>query len=371
VELFGKSRGDKIIWRIVFALFALSFLLVFSYSVSIQRLIMHTIHLLSGFVIIKIVSKIPYKYFTNFSFILFIVSIVLLFWALLTPSYVLDDFNNPVDASRWINIFGFTFQPSELAKFSLILLLARNLSLNNLSFKNSIIPIFIPVLLIILLTIKSNFSTALIIFFISSILLFISNYLFKDLLKFGGLTIMSFIILVLLVLPFMPHNRVETWKGRVTDWWSSNKNQNYQQFWHDNYQQAVAYQCMSSVGLFSKPGSRNCDIIPKADTDFIYAFAVCEYGLIMGPFILCLYLLFFQRIIYISRRIKSQFPYLLVLGLGSLILVQALINMGVNLSLLPNTGQTLPFLSRGGSSIWMMSLSIGIILNISSVNYEK
>ena len=91
----------------------------------------------------------------------------------------------------------------------------------------------------------------------------------------------------------------------------------------------------------------------------------------MGPFILCLYLLFFQRIIHISRTIKSQFPYLLVLGLGSLILVQALINMGVNLSLLPNTGQTLPFLSRGGSSIWIMSLSIGIILNISSVNYEK
>ena len=358
MELFGPLRGDKIIWRIVFALFALSFLLVFSYSVSIQSLIMHTIYLLSGFVIIKIISKIPYKYFINFSFILFIISIVLLFWALLTPSYVYDDFNNPIDASRWINIFGFTFQPSELAKFSLIILLARNLSLNNLSFKNSIIPIFIPVLLIILLTIKSSGSTALIIFFISYILLFISSYSFQDLLKFGGITIISFIILILLVLPFIENNRVGTWKNRFIGW-------------GQNYQQEMAKKCMCSVGLFSKPGSGSGDLIPEGDSDFIYAFAICEYGLIMGPVILCLYLLFFQRIIHISRRIKSQFPYLLVLGLGSLILVQALINMGVNLSLLPPTGQTLPLLSRGGSSILIMSLSIGIILNISSVTYEK
>tara|TARA_B100000902_G_C27185888_1_gene851341 strand:+ start:282 stop:791 length:510 start_codon:yes stop_codon:yes gene_type:complete len=168
-------------------------------------------------------------------------------------------------------------------------------------------------------------------------------------------------VLIFIILPFSNNNRLETWRGRTIKYIKSDV----------DWQQAQANKCMCSVGLFGKPGSGNGDGIPNADSDFIYAFAICEYGLIMGLFILCLYLLFFWRILLIARRIKSQFPYLVVLGLGTLLLSQALITMGVNLSLLPNTGQTLPLMSRGGSSILIMSLSIGIILNISSVAYEK
>jgi len=362
--LLGKLKGDKIIWILVFILFAISFLLVFSYTISIMSLIMHTIHLLFGFFIIKVVSNIPYKYFTNFSFILFVISLVLLFWAILTPSYVYDNFNNPIDASRWINIFGFTFQPSELAKFSLILLLARNLSLSKtFIFKNSILPLFLPVLLIILLTIKSNASTALIILFISSILLFISHFPFKLLLKFWTFCLSFFLVLIFIILPFSNQNRLETWKSRINSFFNSEQS--------ENYQVDIARKFISSAGWFGVGAGKGSDFLPAADSDFIYTFSILEYGLIMGVFILFLYLVFFLRIILISRRIKSQFPYLVVLGLGTLIIVQALINMGVNLGLLPTTGQTLPLLSRGGSSIWIMSLSIGIILNISSFTDEK
>ncbi len=364
MALLGKLKGDKVIWIIVFILFAISFLLVFSYTISIMNLIMHAIHLLFGLLIIKVVSIIPYKYFTNFSFILFIISLVLLFWAILTPSYVYDNFNNPIDASRWINIFGFTFQPSELAKFSLILLLARNLSLNkSFTFKKSIIPLFLPVLLIILLTIKSNASTALIILFVSSILLFISHFPFKLLLRFWAFSFSFFIVLIFIILPFSSQNRLETWKSRISSFFNSEKS--------ENYQVDIARKFISSAGWFGVGAGKGSDFLPAADSDFIYTFSILEYGLIMGVFILFLYLVFFLRIILISRRIKSQFPYLVVLGLGTLIIVQALINMGVNLGLLPTTGQTLPLLSRGGSSIWIMSLSIGIILNISSFTDEK
>tara|TARA_B100001250_G_C19799850_1_gene790507 strand:- start:731 stop:1831 length:1101 start_codon:yes stop_codon:yes gene_type:complete len=366
MDLFGKLKGDKIIWIIVFILFAISFLLVFSCALSIKILIMHTIHLFFGFLLIKIASKIPYKYFTNFSFILFITSVLLLVWAILTPSYVFDDYNNQIDASRWINIFGFTFQPSELAKFSLILLLARNLSLNkkeDFTFTNSIVPIFLPILLVFLLTIKSNASTALIIFFVSSIVLFISHFPFKQLLKFWGFSFIFFVFSFLIILTFSKQNRIQTWKNRIVSFVNPENSK--------NYQFEIAQKFISSAGWFGVGAGKGSDLLPAADSDFIYTFSILEYGLIMGLFILFLYLFFFQRIISISRRIKFQFPYLVVLGLGTLFVAQALINMGVNLGLLPTTGQTLPLLSRGGSSIWVMSLSIGIILNISSVVYEK
>jgi len=364
MSLFGNLKGDKIIWLIVFILFAISFLLVFSYTISIMSLIMHAIYLLFGLIIIKVVSKIPYKYFTNFSFILFIISLVLLLWAILTPSYVYDNFNNPIDASRWINIFGFTFQPSELAKFSLILLLARNLSLKkSFTFKNSITPLFLPVFLIILLTIKSNASTALILFFISSVILFISHYPFKLLLRFWAFSFSFFLVLIFIILPFSGQNRLGTWESRISTFLNPEES--------ENYQNKIARKFISSAGWFGIGAGKGSDLLPAADSDFIYTFSILEYGLIMGMFILSLYLVFFLRIILISRRIKSQFPYLVVLGLGTLLVSQALINMGVNLGLLPTTGQTLPLLSRGGSSILIMSLSIGIILNISSVAYEK
>ena len=361
---FSNLKGDKIIWIIVFILFAISFLLVFSCAISIKSLVMHSIHLFLGFIIIKITSNIPYKYFTNFSFILFVTSLLLLLWAILTPSFVYDDFNNPIDASRWITIFGFTFQPSELAKFSLILLLSRNLSLNKkYTFKSSIVPIFIPVLIVIFLTVKSNASTALIIFFISSIILFISNLSLKILLKFWIVGFASFLILLFLILPLSNNNRIETWKSRISSFFNSEQS--------ENYQYEIARKFISSAGWFGVGAGKGSDFLPAADSDFIYTFSILEYGMIMGVFILLLYLVFYLRIILIARKINSNFPYLVVLGLGTLIIVQAFINMGVNLGLLPTTGQTLPLLSRGGSSIWIVCLSVGIILNISSSIYEK
>lgn len=363
MKLFGALKGDKIIWAIVFGLFTISFLLIFSATSNLGSLVKHTIHLLTGFLIIKFSSNIPYKYFTNLSFIFFISSIVLLTWALLTPSYVLDDFNNPIDASRWISIFGFTFQPSELAKFSLILFLARNLSLKkekNFTFQTAFLPIFFPIILVCSLTIKSNASTTLIIFFISSVILFISHFPIKTLFKFWGLSILVFCLLFIIIMLFSPQNRIGTWNNRMDNFLSGDSNWQLQQ----------AHEKLDEVGPFGL-GPGGSVYFTKGDSDLIYIFSILEYGLIMGILLLSLYLIFFQRIIAISRRIKLTFPHLLVWGLGILVVSQALIHMGVNYNLLPTTGQTLPLVSKGGTSVWIMSLSIGIILNISSLNYEK
>ena len=106
-------------------------------------------------------------------------------------------------------------------------------------------------------------------------------------------------------------------------------------------------------------------LLPDSKSDFIFAILIEEYGLLGGCTILLLYLLFYQRILILSIRSNQDFPRLLLLGLGTVIVFQALLHMSVSVNLIPVTGQTLPLISKGGSSVWVTSLAVGIILNIS------
>lgn len=351
-------NGDKIIWVVATFLACVSCLVVFSCSASIKNLLTHIFHLISGFFLMLVFSKTHYKYLTNGSILFFIFSIILLIIVLLKP---LPNIEGIIDARRWIKIFGLNFQPSELAKFSLVLLLSRNLSVFNhreMSLKQHFKYFYFPILLVFALIFKTNGSTSLIILVISFIILFISDFSIKNLFKFYAFNIILVVLSVFLLSQFTSNSRVGTWENRINNFFNG----------EDTYQVNIAKKAIST-GKWSALGpgkSIQKHVLPHASSDFIYAIIVEEYSIIGGIFILALYLIFFVRIIAISSRIKLIFPYLLLLGLGILIVFQAFLNIGVSLGVIPVTGQTLPLISKGGSSIWITCTSIGIILNITS-----
>ena len=355
-------NGDKVIWIIATFLACISCLVVFSCASSINHLFSHIFHLISGFFLMFIFSKTHYKYLTNGSILFFVFSIILLTIVLLKP---LPNIDGAIDARRWINIFGLNFQPSELAKFSLVLLLSRNLSVfnhNKMSLIEHVKYFYFPILLVVALIFKTNGSTALIILASSFIILFISDFNIKNLLKFYAFNIILVVLGVFLLSQLTSNSRVGTWESRIN---------NYLQG-EDTYQVNIAKKAIST-GKWNGLGpgkSVQKHVLPHASSDFIYAILIEEYSIIGGLFILSLYLIFLVRVITISSRIKLMFPYLLLLGLGILIVVQAFLNIGVSLGIMPVTGQTLPLVSKGGSSIWITCISIGIILNITS-HYKK
>ena len=196
----------------------------------------------------------------------------------------------------------------------------------------------------------------------SFIILFISDFNIKNLLKFYAFNIILVVLGVFLLSQLTSNSRVGTWESRIN---------NYLQG-EDTYQVNIAKKAIST-GKWNGLGpgkSVQKHVLPHASSDFIYAILIEEYSIIGGLFILSLYLIFLVRVITISSRIKLMFPYLLLLGLGILIVVQAFLNIGVSLGIMPVTGQTLPLVSKGGSSIWITCISIGIILNITS-QYKK
>jgi len=355
-------NGDKMIWLIATFLASISCLVVFSCSQSMNNWVSHIFHLVTGFFLIFIFSKTHYKYLTNGSIIVYIFSVILLIIVLLKP---LPNIEGIIDSRRWIKIFGLNFQPSELAKFSLVLLLSRNLSILNhkeMLLKDHFKYFYFPILIVFALIFKTNGSTAIIILVSSFIILFISDFKIKNLLRFYVFNLILIFFAVFLLSTFTANSRVGTWKNRIDNFLNG----------ENNYQVNIAKKAISS-GKWNGAGPGNSTqkhVLPQASSDFIYAILVEEYSIIGGLFILVLYLIFLLRIISISLRIKTMFPYLLLLGLGILIVFQAFLNIGVSLGIIPVTGQTLPLISKGGSSIWITCVAIGIILNISS-QYQK
>ncbi|MBF25663.1 MAG: hypothetical protein CMP49_04005 [Flavobacteriales bacterium] len=372
--------GDKIIWTVSTLLFLISILLVYS-SGGYQSLSTHFTHLLMGLGLIFIFSRFNYKYFTNLSSILLIASIIMLLWLIVNPTYYRGD----ILASRWIKLGFISFQPSELAKYSLILFICRNLYIYKHflnSFKSFFIYILCPVIIICALIVQSNLSTVLLIISILFFIVFISGYPIS--LFFKHLILPSFILFsiffTMLCLPpitvvdnLLP--RLTTWKNRICAKqinqipfsWVDDSNYNPKENHNNNYQINNALGAINSGGLIGKGAGKSYykRLLPDSKSDFIYAILLEEYGLIGGLVVLFLYLLFYQRILVLSIKSRDEFPRLLLLGLGSVIVFQALLHMGVSVDLIPVTGQTLPLISKGGSSVWVTSLAFGIILNIS------
>ena len=368
-DMFKNIQGDKTLWAVLILLAGFSFLPVYSAASNLAYdseagntfiyLFKHFIHLSLGFTFMYLVLKIPYHYFKGISILMIPLVIILLLYTLLqTPPE-----NSLSNANRWIVIpfVGFTFQPSTLAGVILMIYVSRYLSKINseeVIFSKSILPLWIPTLLILILILPANFSTAAIIFSMVILLCFVagfpSKYLFGILIS--GVLVLSIFILTIKAYPGIFPNRVDTWNNRIENFWNKeNTAKNYQ---IEKAKIAIASGGFKGLG----PGkSIQKNFLPQSSSDFIFAIIIEEYGLIGGLFLLTTYTLFLFRIIIISTKAKTIFGSLLVIGLGIPIVFQALINIGVSIELFPITGQPLPLISSGGTSIWMTCIAIGII----------
>jgi cell division protein FtsW len=270
------------------------------------------------------------------------------------------------EASRVLYIpgLGLTFQSSDLAKITLIIYLARVLSKKQekiKDFKSAFVPLLVPVLLVCGLILPANFSTAAILFTISIVLMFVGRVKMSYILGMVGIGIVALAIalLVLYLMPVEEQGRLGTWKNRISAFTSGEGG--------DNYQVEQSKIAIATGGVVGKmPGnSTQRNFLPHPYSDFIFAIIIEEYGFLGGAFIIFLYMLLFYRIVIIVVRAPGTFGSLLVVGVGFALVFQAMINMGVAVNILPVTGQPLPLLSMGGTSIWFTSLSIGIILSVS------
>jgi cell division protein FtsW len=376
--LISNLKGDKGIWSFVALLALFSFMPVFSASSNLAfmnngtgntlgYLIKHAVHIIVGFFMIYRLHKVPYHYFRTISRILLPVVWLLLGYTMFKGT-VIDGAN----ASRWIQVpfVGITFQASTVASIVLMIFVARYLSKTReipITFQNSLWELWTPVGITLALILPANFSTAALIFAMIIVLVFIGKYPLKYIgsIIIMGIVAFSFFILVVKAFPDAFPNRVDTWMSRIESFTSDKPDE-------DDYQIEKAKIAIASGGIYGVgPGkSVQKNFLPQSSSDFIYAIIVEEYGLIGGLGVLLLYMLLFFRFIVAAHKTNSMFGKLLVVGLGFPIIFQALINMGVAVELLPVTGQTLPLISSGGSSIWMTSIAIGIILSVTKKEEE-
>lgn len=376
VKLNNIFKGDRGIWAIVVLFMLYSLLAVYSSSVSIAYvkyggdtgyfLRSQIGGLFFGLIIIIITSYLPYRVYSSLATLFLVGSIVLLVLTLFVGVRINE-------ATRWLEIpgTGFRIQTSDFAKVALMIYIARMLSqfqdkLDNflLVFKVFIIPIGIVVLLIV----PENMSTGAMVFGIGLLFLFVGRVPFRFLLAYGGMAIAALVIAAVVLSYVMPDNRVSVWKNRIENFVSGKDDD------AGNYQANQAKIAISTGGIVGKaPGkSTQRNILPQSNSDFIFAIIIEEYGLLFGalPLILA-YVGLFYRGIAVAKRCETAFPAFLVLGLVIMIVSQAFLNMMVAVGLFPVTGQTLPMISWGRSSVMVMSASIGIILSVSRVVQAK
>ena len=376
-NILQHIKGDRTIWAIVAMLAIFSFLPVYSASTNLVyvvsngtttgHLIKHGILLLLGFFIIYATHKIPYRYFSGLSVIMIPIVLLLLAYTLFQPRN-----ENAIMAARWISVpfTSFKFQTSTLAGVILMIYVARYFARNKdkkIEFKQSIVPLWLPVIAVLGLIFPANFSTAAILFVMVIMLTFFGNYPIKYILAIGLAGVMMIAVFILTVKAFpdnFKNSRVQTWINRVENYSDKDSKEQYQAF-----KAKVAIYSGNVTG--KGPGkSIQKNFLPQSSSDFIYAIIAEEYGLIGALALIGLYLLLLFRIVIVATKTETIFGTLAVLGVGIPIVFQALTNMAVAVGLFPVTGQPLPLISAGGTSIWMTSFAIGIVLSVSAAKGE-
>jgi len=372
--LVGKIKGDKVIWMVVFLLTLLSFLAVYSSTGTLAYkyqggnttyyMIKHGIILASGLVLMYMAHLLKYTYYSRIFQIAFYVAVPLL---IITLLYGL----NLNEARRSLPLpFHLSFETSDLAKITLIIYLARMLTKKQeeiKEFSKVLLYLMLPVFVVCGLILPANLSTAALLFVTSLVLMFIGRVKISYLLAIMGMTVlaMGFVLAILFMMPEGKQWRLETWKARVESFSDATKGENYQA-----EQSKIA---VASGGLFGKmPGkSTQRNFLPHPYSDFIFAIIVEEYGLVGGIILVLLYLILLFRAVKIVTKVPRNFGAFLAIGVSFSLVFQAMINMAVSVNLLPVTGQPLPLVSMGGTSIWFTSLSIGILLSVSREVEEK
>ncbi len=355
-------EGDKTIWGVVLTLSLFSVLVVYS-TAGWHFLFSHIVKLIIGLCAMYVVHKIKFKYFSKLGQLSFLLSILLLVLVLIIGVSING-------ASRWLNIVGLQFQPSDIAKLAILIYMARQISINrdNLHiFKNLVWYVVSPLVLISLLILPNNFSTSALVFTNGLVLIFVAKIRLKFIV---GIVLFAFLTSLAIYTTakftsigtkIMP--RSATWVSRIDSFFIYNEGDEQSK----DFQQIQALVAIQKGGISGLgPGkSTQRSILPFSSSDFIYAIIIEEYGLLGGISVLLLYLILMFRAIRISLRTESMFGSLLSLGLMFSLVFQALINMLVAVEVMPVTGQTLPLISMGGTSIVFSCIAIGIVLSVS------
>jgi cell division protein FtsW len=379
-----KTRGDKVIWATVILLAMVSLLVVYSSTGLLAYrynkgnteiyLFKQVMFISIGVAIIYFAHRVNYTLYSKWSRILFLIAIPLLIWTLFFGVRLNE-------GSRWIRlpIINLTFQTSDLAKLALFMYLSRMLSKKQeviKDFRKGFLPMMIPVIITSMLVAPANLSTALLIGATSLLLMFIGRVSMKHIGLTIGIAAIPVVILVMISMAYYDNDegkpkelpaifevgRMPTWIKRVQNFVYDNKLTDKE----ENYQVNQAKIAIAKGGLIGLgPGnSEQRNFLPHPYSDFIYAIIIEEYGMIGGAFIIFIYLIFLFRSIRIFRKCPYAFGAFLALGLSFTLVIQALINMAVNVNLFPVTGVTLPLVSMGGSSFLFTCLAIGIILSV-------
>lgn len=351
-----KIEGDKIIWIITLFLCGISLIAVYSASGTFGRQLFLVI---AGLITMFIFSKIDYTKLSKFSFIIFIFGLILLIATLIFGESAGDakrSLRTPIGSIQTLYIVGFC----TIIFFAQFLTVAQNNG--NINKLSTVITAFTILSIICILIFMANFSTALILFISILILFFISEIKMSYILKFCLIGIIGVSILL-----FSGIGRGSTGIARIEHYLGIETNANFSK------QIETAKAAIARTGFIPEgPGqgvlTKN---LAEKDTDYIYAVVFEELGALVGIAILLAYIILCYRVLIIALRTKGLFGFFLVSGLGFWICCQAFIHIGVNCNLLPATGQTLPFISRGGMSIIISGAAFGILLSISKLNPKE
>lgn len=367
-SLSHRTKGDKVIWTIVFFLSVVSLLAVYSSTGSLAYRVYsgHTEYYLFkqlsvlglGILIIYFAHRVNYTVYSRVAQIGFLVSIPLLIYTLAFGS-------NLNDASRWIRlpVINLTFQTSDIAKLAIFMYVSRQLSRKQhviTDFRKGFLPIIVPVGAICALIMPANMSTALLLGASCMLLCFIGRVPLKYLASMVGGAIVLVLLMFLIAKVSGMEGRTKTWEKRVGTFFSDEDSET-------PYQVQQSMIAIAGGGTLGKgPGNSTArNFLPHPYSDFIYAIILEEYGIFGAFLVMMAYLLLLLRSIRIFKKWPFAFGAFLALGLSVTLVIQALMHMAVNVHLLPVTGLTLPLVSMGGSSVIFTSLSIGIILSVS------
>ncbi|MFH0761264.1 MAG: FtsW/RodA/SpoVE family cell cycle protein [Bacteroidota bacterium] len=368
-NLLQLFKGDRVIWVLLVFLTVYSGVAVASSVSSLVyrdggdvtiHIIRHIIFLGVGWICVYLIHLIPYKWYSVLATVMLVAAVALLAYTL-AKGMVLND------AARWVKIPGtsVSFQTSDFAKVALIIFVARFLSRNQTEiqdFKKGFLPVLAVIIVVCGLILPENFSTAFILFTTCLVLLYIGRVKVKYLLGLVGSGVLIVVVVLLIGKLTGANTRAETWQNRIEHFVSDDNSG------EEKFQSTKAKIAVANGGMFGKFAGHSTQkrSLPQAYSDFIFAIIIEEYGFIFGALPLVLiYLILLYRAGVIVKKCDRTFPAFLVIGLTMGLVIQAMVNMGVSTGLVPVTGQPLPWISRGGTSILFTAISLGIILGIS------
>lgn len=383
-DKFEYLKGDKVLWIVIILISVFSIFPVYSASSNLEYIVnngtttghvmKHMFFVLLGLGVMRAVGFVKYEHIGKLSAILLGVSILLLGVTMFSGQTI-----DGASASRWLKIPGtpFSFQPSSFAYLTLIIYLCRYLTKKinreRLPIEN-ILYIFGPILVVFILVAKDNGSTALMILMVSVAVLIVGQLNWKYIAGFISTSAVAIVLFLVVALNtnLIGGNRVHTWMSRIETFTAAKTKT--ADVVEDESMKAKNYQVMQAKAAIVHGGitgmgpgkSALKQMLPQSASDFIFAIIVEEYGFVGAFFLIILYLIMIIRIVMIASKMPAFFGSLLVLSMGMMIFVQLAVNIAVAVNLIPVTGQPLPLISYGGTSMLVTYFQLGIILNVSS-----